>query len=105
MTGEDIDVPGLVDMLTVANLYRMGYVRVHGVWRNLVRDPLGPGEVADARNVPVVEGDNEEEHSEAPIPSKLLSASTGAPVLPSSNSSVASALQHIEDICSGLATR
>ena len=105
VTGEDIAVPGPADMLTAANLYRMGYVRVHGVWRNLVRDPLGPGEVADARNVPVVEGDDEEEHSEAPIPSELPSASTGAPVRCSSNSSVASALQRIEDICTGLATR
>ena len=46
--GEDIAVPGPADMLTVANLYRMGYVRVRGVWHNLVRDLLGLGEVADA---------------------------------------------------------
>ena len=61
MTGEDIAVPGPANMLTVANLYRMGYVRVRGVWRNLVRDLLGPGEVADARHVPVVKGADEEE--------------------------------------------
>ena len=102
VTGEDIVVPDPADMLTVANLYRMGYVRV---WHNLVCDPLGAGEIADARHVLVVDGDDEEEHSEAPIPSELPSASTGAPVRPSSNSSVASALQRIEDICSGLATR
>ena len=53
----------------------------------------------------VVDGDDEEEHSEAFIPSKLPSASTGAPVRPFSNSSVASALQRIKDICTGLATR
>ena len=105
VTGEDIDVHGPAAMLTVANLYRMGYVQVRGVWHNLVRDPLGPGEVAVARHVPVVEGADVEERSEAPIPSELPSASTSAPVCPSSHSSVASALQRIEDICMGVATR
>ena len=67
-------------------------MRVRGVWRNLIRHLLGPGEVTDAQNVPVVDGDDEEEHSEAPIPSELPSASTSAPVRPFSGSLVASTL-------------
>ncbi|KAF3455332.1 hypothetical protein FNV43_RR05780 [Rhamnella rubrinervis] len=105
VTGEDIAVPSVADVLTEANLSRMGYIRMRGVWRNLVRHPLGAGEVVDDRNAPIVYTDDEEEHSEAPISSALPSISTGAPSRPSRSSLVVSALQRIEDICTSLATR
>ncbi|KAF3433612.1 hypothetical protein FNV43_RR24714 [Rhamnella rubrinervis] len=37
VTGEDIFVIDTADVLTKANLYRMGYMRVCGIWRNLIR--------------------------------------------------------------------
>ncbi|KAF3443168.1 hypothetical protein FNV43_RR12849 [Rhamnella rubrinervis] len=102
VTDEDIAVVGATDVLTEANLYRMGYVRVHGVWRNLVHHPLRVGEVVDGRNYPAVVVDDEGEHSEAPTSYAMPSTSTGATVC---SSSVASALQRIEAICTGLATK
>ncbi|KAF3455939.1 hypothetical protein FNV43_RR00582 [Rhamnella rubrinervis] len=96
VTGEDIAVVGATDVLTEANLYRMGYVHVHGVWRNLVRHPLRAGEVVDGRNYPAVAVDDEGEHSEAPTSYAMPSTSTGATV---HSSSVASALQRSEAIC------
>ncbi|KAF3436665.1 hypothetical protein FNV43_RR19412 [Rhamnella rubrinervis] len=41
--GEDIGMPGPTNVLTEANLYRMGYVRVLGIWQ-LVHQPLHAGE-------------------------------------------------------------
>ncbi|KAF3445890.1 hypothetical protein FNV43_RR11067 [Rhamnella rubrinervis] len=81
VTREDIAVSGDADVLTEANLYRMGH------------------------NAPVVDADDEEEHLKAPTSSALPSTSTGALVHPYPGSSVASVLQRIEAICIGLVTR
>ncbi|KAF3443655.1 hypothetical protein FNV43_RR13345 [Rhamnella rubrinervis] len=103
--GEDIVVSGPIDVLIEANLYRMGYVLVRGVWRKFVRHPLREGEIADSSIALVVVVDYEEEHSKATVSSAMPSTSAGAPVHPSQGSLVASALQRIKDIYTGLASR
>ncbi|KAF3445994.1 hypothetical protein FNV43_RR11172 [Rhamnella rubrinervis] len=102
---EDIAMLGHADMLTEAKLYRMRYVRVREVWRNLVCHPLREGEITDSCTAPVVATDDEEEHSKAPASSAMPFTSVGAPVHLSQGSLVASALQRIENICTSLVAR
>ncbi|KAF3445791.1 hypothetical protein FNV43_RR10968 [Rhamnella rubrinervis] len=62
VTEEHIVVLGPTNVLTEANIYMIGYVRVRGAWYNLVLHHLHAGEVADGRNAPTVTADDEKEH-------------------------------------------
>ncbi|KAF3455317.1 hypothetical protein FNV43_RR05765 [Rhamnella rubrinervis] len=97
--GEDADMPQAMDVLTEETLYRLGYVRVHGVWCNLVHHPLREDEVADSLDASIVgllDLDDDEEHLVAPSSFVIPSTSTGTPLCSSHRSSVHHVLQNIE---------